>query len=570
MKLVKLGLAFGLGMASLAHAESVHERDAGAEARKKMSTTPKQDQFFIIAKTSWDRQDEDEFSQFIAKLGAASCTSLQACLKSPANPYRDSDPDDLQVVADCADFPYMLRAYFAWKKGLPFSVASGLESKDAPPTDGSMIDHRKTVNGNRITARTDFTAESVRDESGRVINGRHYSIQEMFDMVHNRISSSMYRTDPRDENPRAFSDFYPPTLDRENIRPGTLIYSPDGHVAVVHHVADNGDVHYMQASTDYSVSRGVFNKSAFPQSRTEHGAGFRNWRPQVLTGAEAVPVTDATGNSYHVFVDGKIQGESDDSLRQKRKLSLEQYQRHNGKYQLAGQNLAWEDYVTASLSREKWQRRPVRDFNKRLITLCTMVQNRESQVEIAREQGLPFKAHPERLPRNIYMAEPGEWEAVSTPGRDATIRGTIADLGDFIQQMLGLSKTQLEQTDYKGDNLARDLQREYERLTSLCPVQYKNSHGKTITLTLGDVIRRADKMSFDPYHCPELRWGATGREAATCQQAEGSMEWYQAQAPLRTQRSRDTAGKYDYDLTEARSAFLRMGEKASFDLASLF
>ncbi|HEY8075712.1 MAG TPA: hypothetical protein VIF62_16415, partial [Labilithrix sp.] len=52
-----------------------------------------------------------------------------------------------------------------------------------------------------------------------------------------------------------------------------------------------------------------------------------------------------------------------------------------------------------------------------------------------------------------------------------------------------------------------------------CNVTYANSGGANVTITLGDVMTRIYDLSFDPYHAPELRWGAhprAGDEEATC------------------------------------------------------
>lgn len=542
-----------------------------AESVKLSIMSSKQDEHFIIAKASWDEQDEQEFSEFIAKLGASNCSTFDECLKSKANPYRFSDPDNLDGFSDCADLPYMLRSYFAWKRGLPFSIVSGVESKDPPPVDGASVDLRATVNGNRITDRTDFTAQPVKDASGAIRGAVHYTIRDMWDMINNRVASSTYRTDPRDENSKNFSDFYPVLLDRKVVRPGTIVYNSDGHVAVVYNVASNGDVQVMQASTDGSVSRIVFNKNSFPQSRTEHGWGFRNWRPQSIVAANKKLITDANGSTYNVFLGGRIVGNSDDELRHEGKYSMEQYGHQHWKYDYNGQRLDWDDYVTARLSGQKWVRDPLRDFNKRMLALCVQAQNRVKAVDLAVARGLPREAHPLTMPENIYSSQgQPDWEAFSTPARDADLRSMMADLTAFSRDLLLMSAEDLRKTSYSGNDLAADLRHEYARQSAECKIEYQNSVGKMIPLTLAEVISRADRLSFDPYHCPELRWGARGNEARTCAQSPESNDWYRVQAPLRTQRNRDTRGFYGYSLNEASAAFATMGEKANFDLASVF
>src|SRR4051812_32873058 len=79
-----------------------------------------------IAKVEWSADDEKGFGDFVRAIGESNCTNSVECLRGPANPYRASDPKSLKFFADCADFPYMLRAYYAWKNGLPFAYVDGV------------------------------------------------------------------------------------------------------------------------------------------------------------------------------------------------------------------------------------------------------------------------------------------------------------------------------------------------------------------------------------------------------------------------------------------------------------
>ena len=40
-----------------------------------------------------------------------------------------TDGKGINFNADCADLVYMLRAYYAWKNGLPFSYVTGVYSR---------------------------------------------------------------------------------------------------------------------------------------------------------------------------------------------------------------------------------------------------------------------------------------------------------------------------------------------------------------------------------------------------------------------------------------------------------
>ena len=49
--------------------------------------------------------------------------------------------------SDCADLPYVLRFYFAWKRGLPFGYVSAVEPR------GPTRDFRYTATGNEAASR---------------------------------------------------------------------------------------------------------------------------------------------------------------------------------------------------------------------------------------------------------------------------------------------------------------------------------------------------------------------------------------------------------------------------------
>ena len=100
-----------------------------------------------ITKTEWTAADEKGFGDFVKKIAESGCTTTIECMKGPGNPYRDSDPKSLKFEADCAKWVYMLRAYYAWKNGLPFSYVDQIAGEGA--------DIRFSPNSNRALSRRD-------------------------------------------------------------------------------------------------------------------------------------------------------------------------------------------------------------------------------------------------------------------------------------------------------------------------------------------------------------------------------------------------------------------------------
>ncbi|MCI5150502.1 MAG: hypothetical protein D3916_14140, partial [Candidatus Electrothrix sp. MAN1_4] len=70
----------------------------------------------------WSDRDEADFSHWVERLFADKKGSLAACLRNPEGNTLYSDEDrNNNIFSDCADLPYLLRAYFSYKKKLPFS-----------------------------------------------------------------------------------------------------------------------------------------------------------------------------------------------------------------------------------------------------------------------------------------------------------------------------------------------------------------------------------------------------------------------------------------------------------------
>ena len=94
-----------------------------------------------VKKTEWTDLDEKEYSEFVSRIGEAvekrECNSFQSCLRHPNNPYRGSDTTQLKVFADCAKLSYVMRGYFAWKKGLPFGFVNDVNLRQVEDNAGA-------------------------------------------------------------------------------------------------------------------------------------------------------------------------------------------------------------------------------------------------------------------------------------------------------------------------------------------------------------------------------------------------------------------------------------------------
>src|SRR6185295_18011273 len=80
------------------------------------------------------------------------------------------------------------------------------------------------------------------------------------------------------------NDLYSPAITPAAVRPGTVIYDPNGHLAVIWKIESDGRLRYIDAHPDNSLTRGFYDLR-FVRASPGMGAGFKNWRPLRLEGA---------------------------------------------------------------------------------------------------------------------------------------------------------------------------------------------------------------------------------------------------------------------------------------------
>jgi hypothetical protein len=165
--------------------------------------------------------------------------------------------------------------------------------------------------------------------------------------------------------------------------------------------------------------------------------------------------------------------------------------------------------------------------------LCTSVAARVGAVDSAKRLTTAALGS---VPPNIFQAS-GDWEAYSTPGRDTGLRAAV-------KEIYTLLSTGIQGLD--PHTAGPRLLAAWKARDAACHLSYKSSTGTTVTTSLGTFVKRAYKISFDPYHCPELRWGAdatAGAEFATCNtQDETHIKRYNDEQTLRNLVARPTSG----------------------------
>ena len=485
---------------------------------------------YLIRYDRWTEADERGFGEFVTGLGEANCRTVNDCLHSPGNPFRASDPPGIYFRSDCADLPYVLRAYYAWKRGLPFSYVSAVTPL------GYTRDIRYSRNGNSVAGRRDILSGAM-------------SGYELLEELRDQISSATYRMHPDLDNP--VPDLYSPAVSIKSIRPGTLIYDPNGHVATVYRVDPDGRINYVDAHPDNSMTRGFYD-IRFVRSRPGMGAGFKNWRSAVLVGA--------TRRSDGVYVGGHIALPHNAQIAD---FSDEQYFGNGprppddsawgvGSFRLNGQYLDYYDFVRATLAGGRLEFDPVKEIHDLVDSNCADLHYRGEAVDLAIEAGLQNRPQPDRLPANIYGTD-GDWETYSTPSRDARLKTAFKELRDEAQRFVTMYRKNDPKLVYRGNDLVSDLIATYDQEAAKCSITYARTDGSRVTLGYDDARRRLFLMSFDPYHCVERRWGATdANELSTCRDGALKQAWYAAEQKLRNQIDRTYDAQMDFTLSELR------------------
>ncbi|MGC9954708.1 MAG: hypothetical protein ABSD21_10565 [Rhizomicrobium sp.] len=488
---------------------------------------------YVIRYDRWSDADERGFGEFVQAIGESDCDTLDACLHSDANPFRASDPPSHKFESDCAELPYVLRFYYAWKRSLPFSYVS-----EVAPRGNGNGDIRYSRYGNMVAARTDVP--------GGVMSG-----YQIIERIRADVSSATYRVHPDLDGPLP-QDFYSPAIDPKSIGPGTVIYDPAGHLAIVSRVDPGGRIHFFDAHTDYTLTQMVYDLR-FTRTRPADGAGFKNWRPIRLVGAERLADGTLTG--------GHIVAEPNKNIAN---FSDEQYFGNgvrpadedwaSGTFALNGEQLEYYDFVRAKLAGGQLVFDPVKEIGEMASSICSNLHYRVQAVDLALAVGMAMKPEPERLPRNIYGTE-GDWEIYSTPSRDAPLKTAFKALRDEAQRFMEMYERgdAAQHLNYSGSDLAQDMFAAYNRATAQCRIAYTRSGASSVTLSYEEARKRLFAMSFDPYQCAERRWGATDAELSTCPDGPRKQDWYAAEQNLRNQINRTYDARMDFTLDELKA-----------------
>jgi hypothetical protein len=458
---------------------------------------------------------------------------------SPSNPQLDrASMRAMHSIIDCGKLTIALTGYYAYRRGLPW-MATHIRSGDGIDVRISSFN----VPSGTVSCR-DY------DSPGRFLTDAVYG-----------FCTGNYRIEPDGPNAE-LSDTVPVAIDPDHLMPGSLYYL-DGHVMIVGHIDLFGEVYFLDATISKTRDLYTHNCLSAASGLTPMNAGerplsgcYRGFRIHRFPIAD----TDEDGNVLRVR-------RRTDAEMAHFGYSLEQYAKaaelhEQGVIDAEGVGLPGiQEFIRYRLRSADYMNLTgvLEKHADRMLEFCKA---REEIVQTAWAdvQELGPIVFPEDLPgQNVFNAH-GRWRAHSTMLQDMQARQRYFHLINWLDDVRVWFESTPGFVDF-GEwtdagiagpaDLAHIAINEKNRVFGARSFTYTNSAGKEVRLTLLDVERRMYRLSFDPNHPPELRWGALpgSREAKDAPQMDSVLpdgsrldmaEAYRRQVYYRTIAHRET------------------------------
>jgi hypothetical protein len=481
-------------------------------------------------RNTWNRATENLYSAWIEKLFDApfdaelSWPALHEVLRDQSRNVLFNylglaeDKVGMALRPDCADLVYFLRAYFAFKMGLPFGYSkcsrggggkppkcyawASIQSPDAAAPSNKKPQGAAAGNHNPDAAAAgDHNPEAApsgnqKPEATKRL-GLAASFGQYLRVVGDAVQSGAVRTAANDDN----TDFYTVPLKQETLRPGTVYADPYGHVMMlVRRVPQSGGAAgvflAVDGEPDGTVARKRFWRGTFlfAHEPALGSPGFKRFRPIVreangtlrrLTNAEI-----AKDPQYGDF-----------SLEQSQ-LGVE----------------AFYDRMDDVMSPAPLD--PLRAMKGAIDSLDEQVKTRVTSVENGRKFQNSGHGDASMPDGPSIFATTGAWEDFATPARDFRLLIAIDVVRGYPDRVARQPERYAMPNGKSVADVKAELQSVLASELSARKFTYTRSDGSAWTLTLKDVVDRAAdfEMGYNLNDCVELRWGAPDKsdEASTC------------------------------------------------------
>jgi hypothetical protein len=492
-------------------------------------------------RNSWNSTNEALFSAWIEKLFDAppdqdlNWKVWSEVLRDKSRNFlfnylgRNEDNTQTAQRPDCADFVYFLRAYFAFKMGLPFGYSNcsrGFGGRPPKCYQWFDVEHPEVTRPpppleQEVAQAAPVPAAPEQTPTFPALFGRSQPPVEP--PATPPATSAAKAPPPKPKSPTNFSeylrdvgdvvqtgavragddnaDFYTVPLTQQALRPGTVYADPYGHVLmVVRRVSEaNGTPGVflaVDAEPDGSITRKRFWRGnfLFVHEPSLGSPGFKHFRP--------------------------IMREKSGSLRRLSNAEIRKNQQY-GDFSLEQSQMPAEDfYDRMDDVMSPGPLDPLRAMTDAITSLTEQVKTRVTSVENGRkyqakqtgDTGMPDGA-------SIFETT-GAWEDYSTPARDFRLLIAIDVVRGFPDRFARRSDRYAIPTGKSVAGMKTELQGVLDSELASRKISYTRSDGSQWTLSVKDVVDRAAdfEMAYNPNDCVELRWGAPGNseETSTC------------------------------------------------------
>ena len=465
-------------------------------------------------RSSWNRATENLYSAWIEKLFDApldaepSWPALYNVLRDRSRNflfnYLGAGEDEIAMTLrpDCADLVYFLRAYFAFKMGLPFGYSNCSRGGGGKPPKcfaWASIQSASSSPSDRRSAEPQPTKISSTPGEGEAAKPRGLgaSFGRYLRVVADAVQSGSVRVSATDDN----TDFYTVALKQDTLRPGTVYADPYGHVMMlVRRVPQSGGAAgvflAVDGEPDGTVARKRFWRGnfLFAHEPSLGSPGFKRFRPIVREG----------NGSLRRLTNAEIARDP-------------QY----GDFSLEQSQLGVEDFYDRMddvMSPAPLD--PLRAMEAAISSLEEQVKTRVGSVENGRKFQNSGHGDATMPDGPSIFATTGAWEDFATPARDFRLLIAIDVVRGFPDRVARQPQRYAMPMGRSVADVKAGLQSALASELAARKFSYTRSDGSAWTLTLKDVIDRAAdfEMAYNLNDCVELRWAAPAQseEASTC------------------------------------------------------
>lgn len=477
--------------------------DRGAWPITRQWTPAEVKHYAVWLENVYDLKTRGTVEQRIAKIERIITDPQMNLLENPGFRGMGSNPqipmNTLRMVhsmIDCAKFTAFMPGYYAYRRGLPWMTA-------VVSSNGG---------GDVRTAEANVPVNSISSLNSP-------SVHAFFRDSLTSFSSGNYRVELDGRNAE-WSDTLPVAIDKQHLIPGTANYL-DGHSLLLGKVSQYGELLFINASTTATRDIFTYNGMNTVSGITPYGGdsedpwagcyqGLRVWRFPIAEtdrNGRVVDVRRRTNAEMKAFGFSTEQYEQIREMRTKQFIDEGEFKPRSF-HDLIRIRMKSTDNIAPMAFLE--------DYAKRILEVYQV------RVQFVEDAWADYKANgpvvypEEQRDANIFQAL-GRWETWSSPSSDVDRRNAyfyLADWFDFAIRSFGVMPyfvdlRGLEKYDIRSQSdLARALMKEKERIFDTLGIEYTNSVGAKVRLTLNDIEARLYDLSFDPNHPPELRWGA--------------------------------------------------------------